>query len=200
MRYEKYIEDSINKNYMHLEITYRCRLECPLCMRQTDFGKSLIKQYRDMPLEDFKKILEFSTNMQFCGNVSDPIYHPKFLDILNLFAERDRGELLVNTNGSGKRVEWWEKAFSHSKRIAWLFGLDGTTQESANKYRVHTNFNSVFNAMILGKEMGCRIGWQMIKFPYNEGEIEHYKDLCKTYGIETYIKESQMKKEAKKLK
>lgn len=185
---------------MQVEVTYRCRLQCPLCMRETDEGKSLIKQYRDMPLEDFKKILEFSNSIQLCGNVSDPIYHPKFLDILDMFYKRDRGRMIVSTNGSGKRLEWWKEAFSKSKRIAWIFGLDGTTQESANKYRVNTDFDSVFNAMILGREMGVWICWQMIKFPYNEKEIEQYKELCATYGIETYTKDSRMPNEAKKLK
>lgn len=190
----------MNAIYMHLEISFRCGLQCPFCMRQTDFGKELIKLYRDMPIEDFKKILKFSTNMHFCGNISDAIYHPKFLDILKLFDERDKGTLVISTNGSGKKIEWWEKAFSYSKRVQWLFGLDGVTQESAEKYRVNTDFDSVFNAMVLGKKMGRRIGWQMIKFPYNEGEIEHYKELCAKYDIETYTKESRMPNEAKKLK
>ena len=35
-----------------------------------------------IPLEKYKIIFEVFKNMEFCGNLSDPIYHPEFVDTL----------------------------------------------------------------------------------------------------------------------
>ena len=35
-----------------------------------------------MPLDDLKKIANYFKGLIFCGQISDPIFHPKFIEIL----------------------------------------------------------------------------------------------------------------------
>jgi len=51
----------------------------------------------------------------FCGQISDPIYHPEFLTFLEMMDGLGNG-LRVATNGTntkGMDEKWWEKAYSY---------------------------------------------------------------------------------------
>jgi len=194
MQYEDYLKWLSEESFMTLEITFRCPLQCPLCTRQTKVGKRQTKLFRDMPLEDFEKILKFSKNINLCGDMSDPIYHPKFHDLVDMFNKRRKGRLLISTNGSYKSLEWWEKSFSFDYGgINWIFGQDGIDQETSNKYRVNTQFDKVFEVMKMGRLMGANIVWQFIEFPHNKHQIPEYYNLCKTYGFVPFLRPNRMK-------
>ena len=63
------------------------------------------------------------------------------------------------------------------------FGLDGASQETANIYRVGTDFKNVFEVMKLGVKSKALIIWQFILFEHNEHEIELVKKLCNDNDI-----------------
>lgn len=175
----KSLKDSIN-----LDITNKCPLECPFCDRQKYKGAIKdIRQYGEMSFEDFQKILNFFKKIVFSGQLSDPIYHTKFHDLLEMFNESDCSLLSVSTNGTRKKKEWWKKSYEMSHKTEWIFALDGTDQETAEIYRKNTKFNEVMNAMLLGKEMGVVIHWQFIPFKHNEHQVEKFHELCQKYDI-----------------
>jgi len=160
-------------------------------MRETEGGKQKIKSSSDMLVGDFKKILSFFETVDMCGQISDPIYHPKFHDLLEEFKKQNHCHLLrIHTNGTRKSIEWWEKTFSY-KNISWIFGLDGTNQETANIYRVTTRFQEVLNVMILGKKLDVDVYWQFIPFEHNEHQIDTFYKLCDQYGITPILKHSK---------
>jgi MoaA/NifB/PqqE/SkfB family radical SAM enzyme len=192
---------TLKNNSINLDITYRCPLQCPFCDRQ--FYKDAIKetrQYGEMSTEDFSKILNFFNKIVFSGQTSDPIYHTDFHKLLEMFDISNCISLQVSTNGTRKSVEWWKKSYDMSKRVEWIFGLDGVDQETAEIYRKNTRFDEVFNAMLLGKEMGVNVTWQFIPFKHNEHQLDEYKKLCDRYDINHRIIQSdrwtpfQMKK------
>ena len=93
-------------------------------------------------------------------------------------------KLRINTNGSGKSLNWWKKAYAVSdKKTHWFFGLDGASQESANVYRIGTNFDNVLEAMKLGASLGFEITWQYILFQHNEHELENAKEIARVHKI-----------------
>jgi MoaA/NifB/PqqE/SkfB family radical SAM enzyme len=136
----------------------------------------------DIDIENMSKIIKKANSISFCGQISDPIYHPNFSDILTLCSTYNTKKFTVNTNGTRKSMDWWKKVFIH-KNIQWIFGLDGASQETANIYRINTNFEEVLSVMKLGASMGRSIIWQFIPFKHNEHEIEQVKQLASINGI-----------------
>lgn len=189
--YNEYIDAIKNRHSLNLDTTFRCPLQCPLCMRERPGGKEKIKMSYDMPLESFEKLCKQFNQIHICGQISDSIYHPKFLEMLKHHYENYDNSLMISTNGSGKKIEWWEQAYKYSNdNVTWIFGVDGFDQETAEKYRVNIKFNSVLNAMKLGASLGKKIVWQFIVFKHNEHQIETVKEYALSNGIGFYLMKS----------
>jgi MoaA/NifB/PqqE/SkfB family radical SAM enzyme len=167
----------------NLDISHRCILKCPQCIRQKSESQDQIKRSFDLEEEDFVKILNYYDNgITFCGQISDPIYHPNFLNFLKLCNGRGRA-IRIATNGSGKSLEWWNEAYSYGKgENAWYFGVDGIDEKS-ELYRVGSDFKNVWEMMRLGKKLGHVIVWQFIIFGYNEHEVERAKEIAADEGF-----------------
>jgi MoaA/NifB/PqqE/SkfB family radical SAM enzyme len=186
--YSDYINSACKFN---LDITYKCPLECPFCVRQLEGGKERIKKAGEITLSEMKMIIDKATSISFCGQISDPIYHTKFEHIMKLVSKNPHKSFSINTNGTRKKPAWWKKMYSLShKNVSWVFGLDGADQETANIYRVNTRFEEVLEAMKLGASMGIRIVWQFIVFKHNEHQIEDAKKIADEFGIELQILKS----------
>lgn len=189
VKYVKYASTEV----LNIETTYRCPLQCPFCQRQEegDVIKKRISQSKDIPFDDLKKLLNYSDCMTFCGQLSDPIYHEDFLGILSELKKYPTKLFYISTNGTRKKREWWESAFKlTTPNVRWIFGLDGTDQDTAEIYRVNTNFQDVMEVMKLGSSMGCRITWQFIVFKHNEHQIEEAKRIAKENNLNLKIEKS----------
>ena len=69
----------------NLDISHRCILRCPQCLRQKVEGQSRIQRSFELEPHNFQKILDYYDNcITFCGQISDPIYHPRFLQFLKM--------------------------------------------------------------------------------------------------------------------
>lgn len=167
----------------NLDISHRCIIRCPQCIRQRMQSQDQIRRSFDLEEENFQKILNYYNNgITFCGQISDPIYHPNFLKFLKMCDGQGRA-IRVATNGSGKSLEWWEEAFSYGNgENAWYFGVDGIDEKS-ELYRVGSNFKNVWEMMKLGKKLGHTIVWQYIIFGYNEHEIDEAKEIAIREGF-----------------
>jgi len=186
--YADYI-NSVDK--FNLDITYKCPLECPFCVRQLEGGKERIKESGEMTMTELKMVISKARHISFCGQISDPIYHSKFDQVMKLVSENPHKSFSINTNGTRKKPEWWKKMYSLShKNVSWIFGLDGADQEAANIYRVNTRFDEVLEAMKLGASMGVAVVWQFIVFKHNEHQIELAKQIAKDNGIDLQILKS----------
>ena len=74
---------------INLDITKTCTLQCPACIRQNDNFKNLKSIYSDMPIEDFIKVSNYFKHIEFCGTIGDPIFHPKFIDMLEITSNKN---------------------------------------------------------------------------------------------------------------
>jgi len=173
----------------NIDITYRCPLQCPFCHRQENDYHLMREVSEDISLDDFIKIIKFSdVKINMCGQASDPIYHPNFLELLREACKYPNKEFSISTNGTRKSTDWWKQVFAISgSNIHWKFGLDGTDQETANIYRINTNFDEVWNVMMLGLSMNVDIVWQFIVFQHNEHQIELAKSMAKQNGLNLQI-------------
>lgn len=164
-------------NTINLDITHRCRLQCPKCMRTKFSG--LHKRGSDISLDNMKKISLAYHNLLFCGQMGDPIYHPQFDKIMEMCKNNN---VQISTNGSGKSIEWFEKIHYINKNIKWIFGVDGLPKDS-NKYRIGQDGISVFEVMKRLSSIGANVTWQFIVFKYNENDIEKAEVMSKQFGI-----------------
>ena len=172
----------LDRKSINLDITHRCTLECPKCLRRSVPTNNL----GDLSLDSFKKIIEHFNQIEFCGQISDPIFHPQFIEFLKL--TRDK-RVFVHTAASHKPMDWYMDAFGANKSAIWEFGIDGLPQDS-HKYRINQDGEYLFEVMKSGKENGNDIRWQYIIFKYNENDISEAIELARQYQIPLHLNKS----------
>lgn len=163
----------------NIDTSHRCIFRCPQCIRQKTSSQEQIRRSFDLEEDQFKKILKYYDHgITFCGQISDPIYHPKFLNLLKM-CNGQRKAIRIATVGSGKSDAWWDEAYSYGVgENAWYFGVDGIDEKS-ELYRVGSNFQDVWKRMKQGRDLGHTIVWQYIIFGYNEHEIDKAIEIAK---------------------
>ena len=164
-----------------MDITNKCPLECPACLRQSMTYKSSRHAYEEMSTDDFKKILKVFPWVEFSGQQSDPTGHSQLHEFITLAYSY---KLDIHTASSHRKKDFYEEAYERTGfDTSWIFGLDGLPEES-HKYRIHQDGVFIYEMMKLGAEMGCNIVWQYIVFNYNQDHIEQARQMAKDDGIE----------------
>ena len=167
---------------VNIDITHRCPLECPACQRQGWAQKGKKVPGQDMSIEEFKKVIEFFPAITFCGQRSDPVHHPKFLEFLKIMYEK---KIIcgIHNASSAKSEEWYIKAFKAHPYARWVFGIDGMPKDSS-KYRINQDGEKLFNIMLMSKQYLKKPPvWQYIIFSYNENDIEEAKRIAEENEI-----------------
>ena len=167
---------------INIDTSHRCTLECPKCMRQHLRKNDKKIPGDDLSFEDFKKLTKyFKRGVNFCGQLSDPIFNPNFIEMLRYCYENNI-DTKIATAASHKKVDWYEKAFKANKNALWVFGLDGLPKDS-HKYRINQDGVHLFEMMKLGKKLNNKIVWQYIVFRYNENDVEECRKMAKDNDI-----------------
>lgn len=177
-----------------LEITNRCRLACPKCIR-TQLGKSM--KIKDMSVADFRRIAESKkyNRIFFGGTYGDSIYHPHFYEIVKI-AKENNIKVTIHTNGSGKSLNWWEEIIKllDSKKDELNFAMDGF-EETAGEYRVNfkeKDFHKNIEILSMAKNVyGIRCVWTFIPMRFNEHQIQKAAKLAISKNIVFLIKKSE---------
>ena len=184
------IDFFMNRRSLNIDISFRCPLECPRCQRQTTWRNNNLKvPGRDLTLDEIDKISDYYEDFVFCGQISDPVHHPKFPEILNLLYKKNI-LVEVSTAASQKSKAFYIKCFKANPLADWIFGIDGLPEES-HKYRINQDGKKLFNIMIESKKYLKQTPiWQYIAFSYNEDHIEQAKKLAKENGVRFMLLQS----------
>ena len=197
------IQYFMNRRQLNIDISFRCPLECPRCQRQVTWRKPVWRDNplkvpgRDLTLDEIDKISDYYKDINFCGQLSDPVYHPKFPEILRLLYNKGDKRIHkksikveIHTAASQKSKAWYIKCFKANPLAEWLFGIDGLPEES-NLYRINQDGEKLFNIMIESKKhLQQTPVWQYIAFSYNEDHIEQAKKLAKENGVRFMLLQS----------
>lgn len=160
----------------NIDITHRCPLECLRCQRYTSFtSKGLKVTGEDMPLDRYEKIINHFYHINFCGQVSDPVHHPKFIEMLEM-AYKNGNSVTVHHASAAKPESWYPKAWKANPHAVWFFGLDGLPDES-DKYRKNQDGHKMLRLIRESAKYLDRADWQYIVFSYNEHHIEEARKL-----------------------
>lgn len=177
----------LRRKAVNLDITHRCPLECPRCQRFTSFtSKGLKVPGVDMSLKDFNKVVNHFQHINFCGQVSDPVHHPKFIEFLKLLHENN-SSVSVHHATAAKPRSWYPKAFKANPNARWWFGIDGLPNES-HKYRINQDGEKLFDIMVEAKQYLRQLPvWQYIVFKYNENHIDEAHEMAKEAGVQFMV-------------
>lgn len=169
------------KKSINLDISPHCSLKCSACFRQTPDFLKIRDRTRNLSLSEFEKIAEYFDEVEFCGTMGDPTFHPNFHEFLELASLR-RLKVRVATAASHRDKDWYERSFKLNPDAQWVFGLDGLPQ-SSSRYRVNQDGGKLFDVMSMGKKMGVSVIWQFLIFNYNVHEIEAARVLGAKHQI-----------------
>ena len=164
---------------INLDITHRCTLQCQRCNRALFAARGQRVPGEDMTMENFKKVIDFFEEIYFCGQISDPIFHPQFIEFLKLLKGR---KTVIHTAASHKKEEWYRKAFEANTDAYWTFGIDGLPKDS-HKYRKNQDGEHLFKMACIAAKMGLSVKWQYLIFGYNENNIEEARQLAKDNNL-----------------
>ena len=175
--------------HWHFEVSSICTLHCPRCPR-TEIPETLVQT--QLRLEFFKKNFTFLDKIKkitFCGDDGDPIYAKDFIAIVDFF-KKQNPTINVNiiTNGSYKSSSWWADLGSVlNENDQVQFSLDGWDQESNEKYRVNSNWDSIIEGiMSLKTNSNALLQWDAIAFKFNENRLDYMKDFAKSLGFDQF--------------
>ena len=164
---------------INLDITHRCTLQCQRCNRAIFAARGLKVPGEDMTMENFKKIIDYFEEVYFCGQISDPIFHPQFIEFLKLLKGR---KTVIHTAASHKKEEWYRKAFEANTDAYWTFGIDGLPKDS-HKYRKNQDGEHLFKMACMAAKIVDKVKWQYIVFSYNENDIEKARQMAKDNNL-----------------
>ena len=167
-----------NRKALNIDITHRCALECMRCQRTTVFtskGKKVPGE--DISLKEFEKVIKHFKKINFCGQYSDPVHHPNFIEILKM-CYKNNTQTIVHNASSAKSKEWYIQAFKANVNARWVFGIDGLPEES-EMYRKNQDGVKLFNIMLESKKHLLKLPiWQFIVFSYNENSLKKCQQIA----------------------
>ena len=190
-----------NSDKMHynfeFSITTYCQAKCPSCARtlilNSDTPERLKIQHMDFA--KFKTIVKdeaFPWSMiTFCGEHGDPMMHPKIEDFIEEGFKRSGKGVRVCTNGGLRNEEFYAKLakkyndhpFDYirkpKKNLVLLFGIDGTTHELNNKYRIGVDTNQALKNLKAYKRHDGMGYWEYLIFDHNWKDIIPAAELAK---------------------
>ena len=172
-----------SKKGINIDLSNRCPLECMRCQRQTNFTLEGRKVYgRDATMDEIRKLSDYFSSFNFCGQLSDPVHHPKFIEILDYLYKKDI-QVTVHNASSQKPMKWYIKAFQAHPRAKWIFAIDGLPEES-NMYRINQDGEKLYRVMLEAKKhLKQTPSWQFIVFSYNEHNLEKAKKMAVDEGL-----------------
>ena len=132
-------------------------------------------------IEKNKKFLksdELIYGCKFCGEAGDPFMHPKLEEFVSIASDAF-DEVRIHTNGGIRTNQWVANLIKNYPKTYIHFGIDGTTKELNQMFRVDVNFDRAFSNMLAGSKIdNDRIVWEYIKFEHNKHDWDRARKIA----------------------
>lgn len=172
-----------------VEPTNICNLKCPMCPSGNGTMKRKTGQ---LDPDNFKKLIDemgdYIIQVQL-WNQGEPFLNKFFLEFVR-YAKQKGIMTITSTNGHFIRTDDDAHALIKSGLDLLIFSMDGTNQESYEKYRVGGNFNLVMEtleriARIKEKLKSNTplIELQFLVFKHNQSEIDNLISISKKLNL-----------------
>jgi len=171
---------------LHVELTSKCTLECPLCDRTWFYKKFKKRLIHQIDTSALLKFIGSNKELYLCGNNGDPIYHPNFLRICKELKQKNNS-LIIVTNGSARKLKFWSLLSEILKEEDEIqFSIDGL-ENTNHLYRKNSNWIQIMQGVnIMAKSM-AKMTWKFIVFKHNQHQIDEAKKLSEDLGFKKFI-------------
>jgi len=162
--------------WMHIETTSQCNLDCKFCIPQAE-RRSFREPPYYLPIELFKKIVDdihvndFRVEKMYFSGRGEPCLHPHIWDMVEYAKKVLNTNFLVNTNGNIKFSEQIVNSGLDKIKIA----IDGIQQEAYEKYRINGKLSKILELTKKISDYRSKTGknnpkiiWQYILFSHND--------------------------------
>lgn len=188
---------------LQVEIGNFCNAECLGCVRTSNDALQRIEHEGHFFVEPdaFKNILLSETGkhiqqIEFCGNIDEPLAHPKFFEILDVIYHFSPSmKIEIHTNGAvkdtafhkklGEKILKFQQGDSVGSSSKVRYSIDGLA-DSVYTYRGLKNYNKIIENAKAYISTGAPAVWQMLTFPWNEHEVEQCKNLSREMGFDHF--------------
>ncbi|KPJ74802.1 MAG: hypothetical protein AMJ54_16575 [Deltaproteobacteria bacterium SG8_13] len=188
--------DAQRKNKIHWEITDLCNLKCPMCPRTDTRNRCRpVKglQHIQFFFKDAKKLmpeafLKQVQRIDFCGNFGDPCMARDFFDICEMLIARCGVTVMVSTNGSMRRPQWWERLGRlFAGTPSWLeFHVDGLA-DTNHLYRIGARWENIAANAAAFIAAGGRADWHFILFKHNQHQVQQAREMARAMGFAAFV-------------
>ena len=172
-----------------VEPTNICNLKCPMCPAVV--GKRVLAKGQ-IELEHYKKLLDevgpYIFQVQL-WNQGEPFISKTFLDQVR-YAKSKGIMTITSTNGHFIRNDEEARAIVESGLDQLIISMDGTNQESYEKYRIGGNYRQVIDGLAnisrAKQELNSKtplLELQFIIFKHNQDEIDTLVELARRYKV-----------------
>ena len=172
---------------VHLEITSKCNVACPMCLRNISGGAvNPHLPLKELSLEDIKRLfpLPFLRRLKrfyMCGNYGDPMTARDTLKVFRFIREiQPSVHLSLFTNGSGRNDSWWKELARTVDLVH--FSVDGL-KDTLPIYRRKADFRKVMKSAESYISAGGKAVWDYIVFRHNEHQVETARKLAEEMGF-----------------
>tara|TARA_B100000809_G_scaffold249372_1_gene280651 strand:+ start:170 stop:958 length:789 start_codon:yes stop_codon:yes gene_type:complete len=191
------VKEKTDKMHYNFEfsITTYCQASCPSCARtlilNSDTPEKLKIQHMDFA--KFKTIVKDESFLwgmiTFCGEHGDPMMHPQIEEFIDVAFNSSGKGVRVCTNGGLRDEEFYiklaKKYNEHPdlkkprKTLVILFGIDGSTHELNNKYRIGVDTDQALKNLKAYKRHNGVGYWEYLIFDHNWKDIIPAAELAK---------------------
>ena len=125
-------------------------------------------------------------DIQLCGELGDPMMHPKIDDILTHIHNAEHiNHVEVNTNGGLRNPNWYEMiGEKFGDNIEIVFGIDGIDHNTNWLYREGVDFSRAWNNMLSFRKANKNTTWQFIIFEWNWHQIKEAHSIANNEGLD----------------
>lgn len=172
-----------SRHKIEFSITNYCQAKCPLCAH-THMHKAgtLNLQHADFSVfEDAVNQFKVPRDIVLCGDYGDPMMHPQIQDYID-HGTSNGHNMLIHTNGGLRTTKFYEHNAKNDK-LELVFGIDGTSQKTSERYRVNVNYNKALSNMLCFANNGGKAQWDYLLFTYNIEEMFEAIEICKQHNI-----------------
>jgi MoaA/NifB/PqqE/SkfB family radical SAM enzyme len=187
--------DTKDIRIVHVEASSRCNSQCPMCSRYTadGFVQPDLKEI-DLSSNIFYKLFtkNFTSQLDhvyFSGVYGDPCLNKSLPEFVNYLIDNGCKSISIDTNGGYRNEAWW--ATLARPGVLINFSLDGTDNETLEKYRIGVNYDKAYANLKSYVSAGGAAQWNFIVFKHNEHQIDIARSLAEDLGIKFRLKITQ---------
>ena len=180
--------------WLQVEITSLCQAGCIDCNRWRPQDDKWVlngvhphfNKYYDY--DKFVDHINQFTNLkslQFCGNVGDPMAHPRIADCVKAVLDvNDNCDIDISTNGAIGTLEQYSRIgqLCNDFNVSITFAIDGL-EDTNHIYRRGVSWKDIMTRAKTFISSGGRAQWMWIDFPHSRHQINDAKKLAKDIGF-----------------